>query len=134
MHKIYIYKKLLHIYSYNSIERIVIKYKVDINELCERYNYQYYFKDNFMRVCSYYRVRISSYQYQECYDACMTAYLYSLCHCAISMKRDEDGYVTAYIRKLMKIYIVAALTICNETNNICKINGFKRIDADSYSV
>ncbi len=40
----------------------------------------------------------------------------------------------AYTRKLMKIYAIAALTISNESRNICKYNGFRRISADSYEV
>lgn len=107
---------------------------MNINELCKKYNYETYFQNNFRRVCYYYRVRKNSYQYQECYDACLTAYLYSLYHCAISTKRDKDGYIMAYIRKLMRIYAIAAITVCNEADNICKINGFRRVDSDSYQV
>ena len=133
-HKIDIYKKLLYTYSYNSINHIIAKYDVNINELCKKYNYETYFQNNFRRVCYYYRVRKNSYQYQECYDACLTAYLYSLYHCTISTKRDKDGYIMAYIRKLMRIYAIAAITVCNEADNICKINGFRRVDSDSYQV
>ena len=97
---------------------------MNIDELCQKYNYEIYFQNNFRRICYYYQVKKNSYQYQECYDACLMAYLYSLCHCAISTKRDKDGYIMAYIRKIMKIYAIAALTVYNDANNICKINGF----------
>ena len=79
-------------------------------------------------------MRKNSYQYKECYDACLTAYLYSLYHCAISAKREKEGYIMAYIRKLMRIYIIAALTVHDDASNLCKINGLRRIDADSYQV
>lgn len=107
---------------------------MNIDELYKKYDYEECFQFNFLRVCRYYQVRKNSYQYQECYDACMTAYLYSLYHCAISAKKDETGYVVAYIRKLMKIYTIAALTISDESNNICRIHKFRRIDSDNYQV
>ena len=52
----------------------------------------------------------------------------------VETKKSADGYIMAYIRKLMKIYVIAALTICNDADNLCKINGFRRIDSDSYQV
>lgn len=107
---------------------------MNIDELYKEYSYEEYFQVNFLRVCRYYRVRKNSYQYQECYDAAMTAYLYSLYHCAVSAKKEEAGYVVAYIRKLMKIYVIAALTISDEANNICRIHKFRRIDSDNYQV
>lgn len=107
---------------------------VNIAEMCKMYDYKIYFEDNFFRVCRYYYVKRNSYQYQECYDACMTAYLYSMYHCAISTKKDKEEYIMAYTRKLMKIYAIAALTISNESRNICKYNGFRRISVDSYEV
>ena len=112
----------------------IVNHEVNIDEMCKEYNYEIYFKDNFRRVCYYYRVKRNSYQYQECYDACSTAYLYSLYHCAVSAKRNKEGYIMAYTRKLMRIYVIAALTISNDANNLCKINGFRRIDSDSYQV
>ena len=107
---------------------------MNIDELCKKYNYEIYFQNNFRRICYYYQVKKNSYQYRECYDACLTAYLYSLYHCAISTKREKDEYIMAYIRKLMRIYAIAALTVYSDANNICKINGFRRIDSDSYQV
>lgn len=124
----------MYTYSYNSINRIVMQYKVNIKELCEEYTYEDYFEKNFKRVCYHFQIRKNSYQYQECYDACITAYLYSLYHCAISTKRCEEGYIIAYVRKVMRIYAIAAIAICDDANNLCKINGFQRVDADSYQV
>lgn len=131
MHKIDIYKKLLYTYSYNSIDRISMQYNIDIQKLCEEYTYETYFENNFKRICYHFQIRKNSYQYQECYDACTTAYLYSLYHCAISPKRNVEGYIMAYVRKVMRIYTIAALTIYNDANNLCKINGFRRIDSDN---
>lgn len=125
---------MLYTYSYNSINRIIEEYELNIEELCGEFSYEEYFEQNFRRVCYYYQVKKSSYQYQECYDACLTAYLYSLYHCAISPKRNKKGYTIAYIRKLMRIYTIAALTVCNDANNLCRVNGFQRIDVENYQV
>ena len=40
----------------------------------------------------------------------------------------------AYVRKVMRIYTIAALTIYNDASNLCKMNGFQRINSDNYQV
>ena len=124
----------MYTYSFNSINRIKTQYKVDIQELCKEYTYKIYFEKNFKRICYFFRISKCSYQYQECYDACTTAYLYSLCHCAVRPKRSDEGYIMAYVRKVMRIYTIAALTIYNDASNLCKMNGFQRINSDNYQV
>ena len=47
---------------------------------------------------------------------------------------NKTNYCWKYIRKLMRIYVIAAITVCTEADNICKINGFRRVDSDSYQV
>lgn len=59
---------------------------------------------------------------------------YSYKHVFIKYFGKNLDYVLAYIRKVMKIYLIAALTVCNDVQNICKLNNFKSINFDNYEV
>lgn len=69
--------------------------------------------------------------YQECYDAAMTAYMYSIHQCAIKIGSSVMGY----IYKMTKIYVNAALVVYDDAKNICRENNFRNIpinDPDNY--
>ena len=127
-HRVEISKKLLYEYSLNSIKRLLDQNHMMLAELCERYPYEIYCEKNFHRTCYKLQIRKNSYQYDECQDACTTAYFYSICHCTFSDKKDDMDYAMAYIRKLMKIYAMAAIIISRDADNLCKINGFRKVN------
>ena len=72
--------------------------------------------------------------YDECFDACQLAYLYSLYECSINPKQKYEGYVVAYIKKVTRIYFVGALTIYNDTRNLYKENNFRAISMEDYRI
>ena len=103
-------------------------------KLFVEYPYEQYCERFFYRLCKINRLHKHKYAYQECYDACQLAYMYSIYRCSVSTLKNSDGYVCAYIKKLMKIYFIAALVICDDAKNICSENGFLKINGDDYRV
>lgn len=85
-------------------------------------------------LCRRYGVRQNAYLYQECFDAVMLSYLYSICRCSLLEDREDERHVTAYIKKLMKIYLIVAMTISDDGRNLCRENGFRQINCDDYRV
>lgn len=125
---------MLDVYTYRAIEKIRIKDTSCVDRLFLMYPYEKYCEKYFWGLCRKYKLYKYNYAYQECYDACQLAYIYSLHRCSVSSKSIYDNYVEAYIKKLMKIYFIAAVTVYDDTKNICKENNFFRIATDSYRV
>ena len=65
--------------------------------------------------------------YQECYEAVILAYMYSISRCVYSKIENVEGY----IRKMIRISFVWGITIFDEGRNICSQNGFSRVHVDS---
>ena len=65
--------------------------------------------------------------YDDCYDAGMMAYLYSIHRCA-AMKYT---HTQAYIKKMIRVYIICAIVIYYEAKNLCRTNGLREIRLDA---
>ena len=125
-----IYKKLLSVYSYNGIDRIKKQSGNTVDEMFKKYSYKEYFQPYFKHLCYKYNVRRNAYLYQECFDAGMLAYMYSIYRCSIMKDRDNSQHIKAYIWKIVKIYFIAAMVISNDSGNLCKANGFKQVNCN----
>lgn len=132
--RIQLYKKLLDVYSYNAIKRIQNKNIYDIDVMFSKYTYEVYFEKNFRRLCRIYNVRKNAYKYQECFDASQLAYMYCIHQCSIKELRHNEFYVWSYIRKVMRIYFVAALVIADDAKNLCEENDFRRLYDGDYRI
>lgn len=68
--------------------------------------------------------------YDDCYDAGMLAYLYSVYRCAMM----EYQHVNQYIAKMVRIFIICALNAGHETENLCRENNLRlyHIDHDVF--
>lgn len=66
----------------------------------------------------------------DCYEAGMLAYLYSIHRCA-AMGCD---YTVRYIRKMVRIYMICALVVYHDVKNLCQTNGFHEIQLDADAV
>lgn len=122
---------MLNVYAYSAIEKIRIQEVEYVNKLFLKYPYEQYCEKYFYKLCRVYKIGKQKYEYQECYDACQLAYMYSIYRCSVSNNCFCDWYVDAYIKKMMKIYFIAAIVICDDAKNICKENGFLQITADA---
>lgn len=132
--RIQLYKKLLDVYSYNAIKRIRNQNIYDIDAMFSKYTYEVYFEKNFKRLCRIYAIRQDAYAYQECFDASQLAYMYCIHQCSIKELRYNEFYVWSYIRKVMRIYFIAALVLADDAKNLCKENGFSRLYDGDYRV
>ncbi len=70
--------------------------------------------------------------YDDCYDAGMLAYLYSIYRCAMM----EYQHVNQYIAKMVGIFIICALNAGRETENLCRENNLRlcHMDHDVFDV
>ncbi len=64
--------------------------------------------------------------YDDCYDAGMLAYLYSIYRCAMM----EYQNVNQYIAKMVRIFIVCALNAGREAENLCRENNLRLYHMD----
>ena len=118
----------LNSYSFDAIEQISKKCSKTVRKYIENYPFEIYADKYIIQELNRYRIYTTHGNYDDCYDAGMIAYLYSVHRCAFM----KYNHTEAYIKKMIRIYIICALVIYNETYNICKENGFQeiRLDAD----
>ena len=69
----------------------------------------------------------NSLAYQECFEAGILAYMYSISRCVCNRIDNVEGY----IRKMIPISFVWGITVYDETRAICCHNGFSRVQLDS---
>ena len=115
-------------YCPKAIGQIVKLCPDTVNEYYLRYPFEEYGEPSIKRQLSSYRIFTHQARYQDCYDAGMMAYLFSIHRCAYMGVEN----VRAYINKMIRIYIICALVIYDDAGNLCRINGFRevRIDAE----
>lgn len=64
--------------------------------------------------------------YDDCYDAGMLAYLYSIHRCAMM----EYQHVRQYIAKMVRIFVICALNAGRESENLCRENDLRLCHMD----
>ena len=129
------YEKNKYTLCYNTINRDCFKSMEQIKQLCpnsvNKYMLRYPFEEHAERYIKreLYGNRIFSSRelYDDCYDAGMLAYLYSIHRCAFM----NYEHTIAYIRKMIRIYIICAIVVYFDARNICKANGFREVRLDA---
>jgi len=123
--------KTLNVYCYTKIEKIRNLCGDKVALYLRHYPFEDFADRYIKKQLVIYKVLHSYSHYHDCYDAGMMAYLYSIHRCA----EMSYSHVEAYIKKLIRIYIICALVVHNDTKNLCESNGFRevRLDADSSS-
>ena len=119
----------------NSLNHYCPKAIAQIVKLCPdavsayylRYPFEEFGEPSIKRQLSNYRVFAHQARYQDCYDAGMMAYLFSIHRCAYMGIEN----VRAYINKMIRIYVICALVIYDDAKNLCKANGFKEVRIDT---
>ena len=106
------------------------KAKKILSEYYIRYPFEKYGEPYIIKQLNRYRITSCQAKYQDCYDAGMFAYLFSIHRCAYL----GFEYVEAYIKKMIGIHVICALAIYDDAKNLCKLNGLKevRMDADYH--
>ena len=117
----------LNVYSFNTIEKIGKICTTTVNKYIERYPFEKYANAYIVKELYKYRINTSHDNYDDCYSAGMVAYLYSIHRCAYM----KYSHTEAYIKKMIRIYIICALVIYDDTYNLCKENDFKEVRLDA---
>lgn len=119
-------KKTLNEYLYNSLERDRKRNSEKIQEYFMQYPFDEYGERAIKRRLGWFGIHKNKAMYDDCYDAGVMAYMYSIHRCGSS----GYNYFLPYFYKMIRIYILCALIIYNDSKNICKINGMKQIYID----
>ena len=127
-HKHEIYKYRIYDYTLHSISQIRTDMPMRVEKLLRQYPFETYEKAIRISICAH-GIYPSQGVYDDCYEAAMLAYLYSIHRCA---KMGYDHVVT-YIRKMINIYIVGAIVVYNDTKNFCEFNHFQEIRIDAQN-
>ena len=127
------YKKCyntLNRYAFKSIERARGICPDRIDEYACLYSFEKYAESYLKKSLRMNEIYNSQGRYDDCYSAGMLAYWYSIHRCAVKQYGGE--HTTAYIKKMIRIYITCALVVYSDTKNLCHENGFHeiRLDAD----
>lgn len=127
--KVKICRKRLHGDTYKSIEKVKMQYA----PIVEQYFFNYPFEEYGDKIIRRTLYRNGVYRfhgvYDDCYDAGMLAYLYSIHRCAAL----NCSYVIPYIRKMVRIFMICALVIYQDAENLCQATDFCRIQLDADS-
>ena len=114
--------------------RAMEKVKAWCPERIERYLEQWpfdgYAHQRIKTQLRWWRIYPQHHLYDDCYDAGMLAYLYSIHRCAMM----EYKYVNQYIAKMVRIFITCALNVGREAENLCRENDLRlyRLDHSVY--
>lgn len=115
-------------YCPKAIGQIVRLCPEAVNEYYNQYPFEEYGEPSIQRQLRCYRIFSDQARYQDCYDAGMLAYLFSIHRCAYLGVEN----VRAYINKMIRIYVICALVIYDDARNLCKVNGFKEVRLDAW--
>lgn len=109
------------------IETARMKAPEPIAKYYEKFPFDHYAEPHIKRNLRVNKIREHKLAYQECYEAGILAYMYSISRCVYSKIENVEGY----IRKMIRISFVWGITIFDEGRNICSQNGFSRVHVDS---
>ena len=126
----YICNYVLNVHCPKAIDHVSKICPDAVSEFYIRYPFEIYGEPFIVKRLSSCRITSVQAKYQDCYDAGMFAYLFSIHRCAYL----GFEHVEAYIKKMIRIYVICALAIYDDTKNLCKLNGLKevRMDADYH--
>lgn len=111
----------------NAISKIHKLIPEKVEALYQRYPYDIYGELEMKKRLRINRIRERQIEYQECCDAGIIAYMYSIHRCALK----DYQYVKAYIRKMISIAIIEGINIAREDKHLCDANGLQQIPLDS---
>jgi len=119
--------KTINVYCINKIKKVKGLYGDKVKEYTRRYPFEVCADPYIRKKLATYRIYSSHSQYDDCYDAGMMAYLYSIHRCA----EMSYSHTIPYIKKVIGIYIVCAMVVHSDMKNLCQENGFREIRLDA---
>ena len=116
-------KKTLNEYLYNSMKRDKERNETQIQHYFLQYPFEQFGESAIKQKLKRFGIHKNKAMYDDCYDAGVMAYMYSIHRCG-ALGYD---YFIPYLYKMIRIYILCALIIYNDSYNICRINNMKQI-------
>lgn len=110
----------------NGIRRIAELIPEKVKDYYVRYPFEVYGAPVIRKKLALCNIRREQQEYQECYDAAMVGYLYSIHRCAW---KNYD-YVEAYIRKMVSVCIILGWNLAHEMQYLCHTNQLQHISLD----
>ena len=123
--------RVLNCYCLKAIEQIRASCPGKVGSYMRQYPFEEYAEVFIRRALCRYNIYRTHGMYDDCYDAGMLAYLYSIHRCAAA----QYTHTQAYIKKMIRIYIICAMVVYQESKNICRVNGLREtcLDAEYFN-
>ena len=120
------YAKVIGEYCYRAMEKVKGRREKEVNRLYEKYPYDGFAEKRLHQLLKHKHIYEGQGHYADCVSAGMLAYMYSIHRCA------DMGYtnVEGYIAKMLRIYIICAIVVYRDAENLCAENGFRQIRID----
>lgn len=124
------YAKVIGEYNDRAIEKVRWKCAEKVDVLYSTFPFDGFTEKRLRLLLRKYRVFPNHGCYDDCYSAGMMAYLYSIHRCAYMGYKNVEGYIA----KMLRIYLICAIIVYKDSQNLCHENGFQeiRIDQDDY--
>ncbi|MBR1689493.1 MAG: hypothetical protein IJ713_01805 [Oscillibacter sp.] len=121
------YRKTIGEYSYRAIEKVQRACPERAAALLERYPFDGFAAQRLKKQLRYDRISPAQACYDDCYDAGMLAYLYSVHRCAYMGYRNVEGYIA----KMIRIYLICAIVSFRDAAALCRENGLREVRIDA---
>ena len=120
------YAKVIGEECYRAMEKVKGRREKEVNRLYEKYPYDGFAEKRLHQLLKHKHIYEGQGHYADCVSAGMLAYMYSIHRCA------DMGYtnVEGYIAKMLRIYIICAIVVYKDAENLCAENGFRQIRID----
>ena len=121
-------RKQLEVYSYRGIKRAEAICGDAVCRYFEEYPFESFGEALIKKELGRCAINKNRAEYDECYDAGMLAYLYSMHRCAVI----ECQYVLFYAKKMIRIYVRCARSLYRDEHNFCAINHLRLVSTDRF--
>lgn len=122
-------QRLLNDYCLRSVETIQQQVPAQVSAYLEKWPFESLAHKRILWVLGKMGISPAHHLHQECYDAGMIAYLYTIHRCAYM----NYTHVEAYLLKMIPILVRSALIVGGEVDHLCLHNGFReyRLEAST---
>lgn len=111
---------------FRAIEKVKITCPERVERYLEEWPFDAYADRRIKSQLRWWRIDPQHSLYDDCYDAGMLAYLYSIHRCAMM----EYRHVNQYIAKMVRVFVVCALNAGRDAEALCRENNLRLCSLD----
>lgn len=111
---------------FRAMERVKAVCPERIERYLKQWPFETYADRRIKSQLRWWRIYPQHHLYDDCYDAGMLAYFYSIHRCAMM----EYQHVHQYIAKMVRIFVICALNVGREAENLCRENDLRLCHMD----